>query len=412
MSSGGKKDSSISELGILVVGFIVVGFLVLYTAHPALMRLWKGWVLHLAYLEYQGVLHTALGAWVMAHWFHASQQDFVRIYGEVQGVNPVEVPYKSALSVGNYLTRYANIIWLPLMGVLLVATIWDSGSHRNKRFRNAVELRAYVQSRLGGYIGRLRHAEREPIDQGESRVALTPWQFAIAERLVSPEDTYETLNPERWGSQESSQKFQEAYEKFRARATGVFGAQLGEPFARWPALRRRAYGWLVDVLLEGVPADAHADLLTRAAFGHQYDLTVLVSLLTQARRFGVIMDAKFRAVRYADRHLWYALVSAGRRTGKLACSCFVEGAGIIAQYETEAWVMDFTGLKNTLNGVDVSPAVAGLHEALIKEMRQETGYGLDAMEAYAAAAPKIDIPSPGEITARLRAENLLKTGQS
>lgn len=87
----------------------------------------------------------------------------------------------------------------------------------------------------------------------------------------------------------------------------------------------------------------------RDAIGqHGYTHTVLMRLLDEARRGGVLPPALFAWLKGVDRPLWYALTSLGRRAP------FVEGLGACAHYAAE----------RRMGGALHSPAVAGAVEAL------------------------------------------------
>ena len=81
---------------------------------------------------------------------------------------------------------------------------------------------------------------------------------------------------------------------------------------------------------------------------HGYTHTVLMRLLEEARRGGVLPPALFTWLKGVDRPLWYALTSLGRRAP------FVEGLGACAHYAAE----------RRLGRALQSPAVAGAIEAL------------------------------------------------
>jgi hypothetical protein len=81
---------------------------------------------------------------------------------------------------------------------------------------------------------------------------------------------------------------------------------------------------------------------------HRYTHTMLMRLLEEARRGGVLPPALFTWLKGVDRPLWYALTSLGRRAP------FVEGLGASAHYVAE----------RRLGRALQSPAVAGAVEAL------------------------------------------------
>jgi len=72
-----------------------------------------------------------------------------------------------------------------------------------------------------------------------------------------------------------------------------------------------------------------SESIRRRLAGHAYTPTALLRLLEDARRGGVLPAALFSWLKGADRPLWYALSSLGRRAH------FVEALGAIGHYEAE-----------------------------------------------------------------------------
>jgi intracellular multiplication protein IcmP len=77
-----------------------------------------------------------------------------------------------------------------------------------------------------------------------------------------------------------------------------------------------------------------------------------MSLLTEARKSGVVAPVEFSWIKGEDRVLWYCLHSVGRKTP------FVEGAGAFAHWEVERLV------QRPLTRPEVHAAVEALLAAL------------------------------------------------
>lgn len=73
----------------------------------------------------------------------------------------------------------------------------------------------------------------------------------------------------------------------------------------------------------------NADSIQTLIAHHAYTATVLLRLLAEARRSGVLPGSLFNWLKGVDRPLWYALCSLGRRTP------FAEALGTVAHYQAE-----------------------------------------------------------------------------
>ncbi|HRY15614.1 MAG TPA: hypothetical protein P5330_07050, partial [Candidatus Competibacteraceae bacterium] len=85
---------------------------------------------------------------------------------------------------------------------------------------------------------------------------------------------------------------------------------------------------------------------------HAYTATVLLRLLAEARRGGVLPPALFSWLKGVDRPLWYALTSLGRRVP------FVEALGAMAHYQAE----------RTVGAALYAPTVGAALEGLQREL--------------------------------------------
>lgn len=86
-----------------------------------------------------------------------------------------------------------------------------------------------------------------------------------------------------------------------------------------------AYRRVIEVTAPFLEASTIQPLVAQ----HAYTATVLLRLLAEARRGGVLPPALFSWLKGVDRPLWYALTSLGRRVP------FVEALGAMAHYQAE-----------------------------------------------------------------------------
>lgn len=129
----------------------------------------------------------------------------------------------------------------------------------------------------------------------------------------------------------------------------------------WRAARRKRndyrpvaadYRRLIQATRSGLDHAAIQEVIGQ----HGYTHTVLMRLLDEARRGGVLPPALFTWLKGVDRPLWYALTSLGRRAP------FVEALGACAHYAAER------RMGSALSG----PAVEGAVEALAAALPRAT----------------------------------------
>ena len=110
---------------------------------------------------------------------------------------------------------------------------------------------------------------------------------------------------------------------------------------------------------------------------HAFNRTVIMALLTQARRLGVLPPAEMRWLRFYDRPLWYALQTTGRQAG------FAEAAGVLSHYLYEARA------GHGIAEAQLDKAVSGLEAALehFKFTADDKARYAAGARAGAAAAP-------------------------
>ncbi len=284
---------------------------------------------------------------------------------------------------GNLLDQVGRAWRWPVVMGLLAVGVWLVALHPAERFRRRFDLCGLAEA-MGAQWPYALHALRRgnirlSIDHPRWGMALAEWAFVNRfDLLVDPE-----ANPP---------------ELHRERTRAVLACQLGEPWRGADALPPHARA-LAGLFALRVVASVTADERTAAGLDRQIDAglrelawqaarrkdndyrpaaadyrrviqatrlhldhaavqgvigqhgyphTVLMRLLDEARRGGVLPPALFTWLKGVDRPLWYALTSLGRRAP------FVEGLGACAHYVAE----------RQMGGALNSPAVAGAVEAL------------------------------------------------
>ena len=273
--------------------------------------------------------------------------------------------------------RWPVVMGLGAVGVGLLVL------HPAERFRRRFDLRGLAEA-MGEQWPYALHALRRgnirlPLDHPRWGMALTEWAFVDRFDLLvdpaaeSPEPhrertrmTLERQLGEPWRGPDAlplhaqalaglfalrGVAFVAADERTAADLDRRTAAGLRE--LAWQAARRKdndyrpAAADYRRVIQATRPSLDHAAV--RDAIGqHGYTHTVLMRLLDEARRGGVLPPALFAWLKGVDRPLWYALTSLGRRAP------FVEGLGACAHYAAE----------RRMGGALHSPAVAGAVEAL------------------------------------------------
>lgn len=253
------------------------------------------------------------------------------------------------------------LLRVPVVAALAALGAWLLLLHPAGRFRRRFDLAGLAEAMREPWpyaLHALRRGNRDlPLDHPVWGMALSPAEFLRRHDLV------ERIDGGGWRLRE-------------ARAEAALAAQLGAPWAEAPPharalagvfalriaaaeaesdaaaepLNRRAAEALRRLALAAAdnragdrlpPAARHADTVaaTAAALesepvrrrlaGHAHTQTVLLRLLEDARQGGVLPSALFSWLKGADRPLWYALSSLGRRTP------FAEALGAVGHYAAE-----------------------------------------------------------------------------
>jgi intracellular multiplication protein IcmP len=193
---------------------------------------------------------------------------------------------------------------------------------------------------------------KQDVDKGPWASALTPMQFCKKNNLL---EEYKVIPKE--GSRKDRGKIEVALK--RGLATKVFSLQLGPAWQGVNRLPPHARA-LFAAFAARINADSKgaAELLSRIAASsagklnfagteellkkhlktklvqkvidsHAYVLTVLASMLQEARADGVQASSDFLWLKPVDRRMWYVLNTVGRQTP------FVESAGVFAHWRAE-----------------------------------------------------------------------------
>ena len=272
--------------------------------------------------------------------------------------------------------------WPVVMGLVAVGG-WLLVMHPAERFRRRFDLRGLAEGMGEQWPYALHALRREnirlPLDHPRWGMALAEWAFVERfDLLVDPAAESPELHRERawmalarqlgepWRDADVLPLHAQALAGlFALRAVAFVTAdeRAAADFDRrtyaglrelaWRAARRKDNDYrpiAADyrrVIQATRPCLDHAAV--RDAIGqHGYTHTVLMRLLEDARRSGVLPPALFTWLKGVDRPLWYALTSLGRRAP------FVEGLGACAHYAAER------RMGRALH----DPAVTGAVEAL------------------------------------------------
>lgn len=116
------------------------------------------------------------------------------------------------------------------------------------------------------------------------------------------------------------------------------------------------YAWLTPQIDLTMPREIIAKYIKHANVQailekHAFNRTVLVAMLLQARRLGVLQPAEMRWMRFFDRGLWYVLQTAGRQ------AAFPEAAAVLSHYLYEiksASALVEPQVDKAVSGLDVA----------------------------------------------------------
>jgi hypothetical protein len=272
-----------------------------------------------------------------------SGDQMVQLGTKLASIDAALLNKQTVWNVSEYIGRVLRWFLGPLL-ILLALDVMNYPKRYRRHFPNGAALFNYVKTHFGRHLARADNGLKADLYKGEHAVAKTPWQWCVEHQCVSANEMLDA-----------------------PKAIAVLRRQLGPLFTTWDALIKGERGWIAKEILGFLKSKADQDgVIVFATRGHIYESTVLVALLLGTRRFGVVSCMHFAGLRRRNRALWYALESAGRRVA------FIEGAGILAQYEYEM-ALHSKG-KGQLSAQEgrVEAAISGLNEALEFEVKEVT----------------------------------------
>lgn len=337
------RKESLSEgqqLLLLAVGVAIALFLFM-TYKPEMLRLWQRVaVWHTEVLSQ--VDDSSVGS-AFYGVIGANGDQMAQLGAKLSRVDATTLSKDTIWKVSEYIGKVLRWFLAPIL-ILLAWDVIKYPTRYRRRFANGAALFQYVKRNFGRYLARADNGLKADLYKGEYAVAKTPWQWCVEHQCVSDDEQLD-----------------------EHKAIGVLRQQLGPRFTTWDALMKGERGWIAKEILGFLKSKSDRDgVISFATRGHIYESTVLVALLLATRRFGVVSCMVFAGLRRTNRALWYALESAGRRVA------FVEGAGILAQYEYEMALHHKGKGKVAAQEGRVEAALSGLREALEFEVKESS----------------------------------------
>lgn len=304
--SSAQHHESSSEITLLLwMAVIIGGMWLLHRFQPQLMGLQATWlwghavvIREISSVPVLGQVVSWLTGHDTSHWnslvMYLGQSD------DPGGGWGASVLHEASRAAG----RIVELVAAPVLG--LAGLIWWLREQRfSLKVRDTRHMHHLIRRRYSG----IPDLSDKPLFEGPWRVPDSVHRYAETHELVGSDGKLD-----------------------RDRASKVLAGQLGRRFTGYRDLYARPYGWVAKEIVASVPRKHRKAVLRDAANHHRYDSTVLVRLLTTARRFGIVESSRFRMLRGQNRSLWAALGSVGRQ------SIFVEGLGIVGQYDYERGV--------------------------------------------------------------------------
>jgi hypothetical protein len=253
------------------------------------------------------------------------------------------------VNMNHFIGKYLLVLFFPV-GVYMIVSIFKRSQQIGavfKHFKSSSYLNSYIFSKDFKIESEIKlnnePCESEPEAGG---TALSCAQFCEKHNLITINEAEESV---------SDIDVELAFQ--------VFLNQLGEKITEKSDIFNFKYGWVFNRIITHIPLEHRSEAIDYALEGHLYISTALLNLLKTARRFGVVPLQPFLRLKFQNRALWYALTSQGRKVA------FVEGAGIVAQFDYE---LRFKRERNELPQKkplpeQVESAVTGLMQALTEE---------------------------------------------
>ncbi|WP_131781031.1 type IVB secretion system coupling complex protein DotM/IcmP [Legionella gresilensis] len=332
---GGGGDNSMAPVWITLLVFVVL-YAIWYAAHQYIVA----FVFHINLLEAKFV-----------NLFIDNPKLANDVY-LMQTLNPSSVKWEQfadlTASVGDYI-RY------PIVAILALLAVYLYTSNVTLKFRKAHDmktLRAQEQFNWPAIMPIVKEdIVSEDVNKGRWAMGLTPMEFARKYNLLKKDDAL-LDNPV------PGMEFTAGVR--RGDAKRVFTLQLGPYWESFERCSPQAYT-LAAVFMARINRDRGAasmilehidktfaqgkpdfavarpilkkyentEIVQEIVSQHAYMLTVMASLLENARKDGVVPSAEFLWLKPLDRRLWYMLNSVGRQTP------FAEVAGPFAHWIAE-----------------------------------------------------------------------------
>ncbi len=323
-----------------IIGLIVLSYE--FSKHTVIFfTLWRQLFLPIA----EGIVwlsHTVIGRLINLVLGHSTNQAESLVHFLMNN-QPNQYTGLFCKAASHFLGKYFLLLFLPIGGYLTykIYLRTQGESEAYIRLKNAKEFTQYAKNKV-----KLNHQQEKPVSKAKETFldsALSPVRFCEKNHLLIRNESDQSI-----------------VEIDSEKAHLCFVRQLGKNFKNMEILLNGQYGWVVSQLIQSVPEKHRLDAIQYATQGHRYDTTVILSLLYAARRFNAVPLINLIPLKNTHRALWYAIASAGRKT------IFVEGAGIMAQYEHEMSVKQVK-LKIKPQNKAVYSAVEGLIEAVIEQ---------------------------------------------
>lgn len=359
---GGGGDNSLAPVWITVLLFITA-YLIWYFAHQYIV----------AVVFFLNIIQAKLVT------LFISSKDLQSSISLMQTLDPKAVDWEQLAfltsRVGEY-TRYPVIIALVILSFILYKS---NIVLRFRKAHNMKTLRAQEQQNWFAIMPIVKEdLTKADINQGPWAMALTPLEFASKYRLLKKQDPL---------LDQPAEGFAMTAGIHAGEAKRVFTLQLGPYWDGFESCSPQAAA-LAAVFISRINRDRdsatliletlsrtyakgkinyaiarptlekykNTEIVQEITQSHAFMLTVLASLIEEARKDGVVPCAEFIWLKPVDRRLWYMLNCVGRQTP------FAEVAGPFAHWRAE----------KLLNRRSLSPmideAVTAL-ETAIKEVK-------------------------------------------
>jgi intracellular multiplication protein IcmP len=269
--------------------------------------------------------------------------------------SPAAMDFDNMLAIGKLVGVYLRI---PFAAILIALAVIVYFGNSTRTFKTTYSMKILAQSEKGNWpqISPVLSLDlvKTDIDTGPWAMAMTPVQFCRKNNLLE-----EFRRPRTEGTLRRDADRVEAMLK-RGEANKIFALQLGpkwEGYHRLPPYAKALFA----IFAARINADSKAaanlllqlnrsstaknldfrgvdelykkhentKLVQKIMQSHAYVLTVMSSMLTNARLDGVQATADFLWLKPLDRRLWYVLNTMGRQTP------FVESAGPYAHWVAE-----------------------------------------------------------------------------